>query len=247
MQPHRIVSQQEWMKAQKAHLVKEKEYTRHRDRLNAERQALPWTRVDKDYAFDTPQGRKTLEELFDGRSQLVVIHFMLGPDWEAGCVGCSFGADHLDGPIQHLKHHDVTVVAVSRAPLPQIEAYKKRMGWKFDWVSSFGSDFNYDFGVSFHKEDIANGTAIYNFAPLDFEMDELHGLTVFYKDADGNIYRTFSQYARGDEDRISTYVFLDRTPKGRNEKDTMDWVKRHDEYPDEDKTVAAMLTSSCCG
>jgi len=247
MQPHRIVSRQEWMEAQKAHLAKEKEYTRHRDRLAAERRALPWTRVEKDYVFDTPQGRKTLAELFDGRSQLVVVHFMLGPDWEAGCVGCSFGADHIDGADQHLRHHDVTLVAVSRAPLPKIEAYKERMGWKFDWVSSYGSDFNYDFGVSFHKEDIKAGKAIYNFAPLDFEMDELHGLTVFYKDEDGNIYRTFSQYARGDEDRISTYVFLDRTPKGRGEKSAMDWVKRHDEYPDEDKAVAAMLTSSCCG
>lgn len=247
MQPHKIVSQQEWMEAQKAHLAKEKEYTRHRDRLNAERQALPWVRVEKDYVFDTPQGRKTLEELFDGRSQLVVVHFMLGPDWDAGCVGCSFGADHIDGANQHLKHHDVTLLAVSRAPLPRIAAYKKRMGWKFDWVSSFGSDFNYDFGVSFHKEDIASGKAIYNFAPMTFEMDEMPGVSVFYRGEDGSIYRTFSQYARGDEERLTTYFFLDRTPKGRNEESAMDWVKRHDEYVDEDKNIAAMLTSSCCG
>lgn len=244
MEPHKVVSQQEWMEAQKAHLVKEKEYTRHRDRLNAERQALPWTRVEKDYVFDTPQGKKTLAELFAGRSQLIVNHFMFGPDWEAGCVGCSFGADHIDGANQHLKQHDVTLVAVSRAPLAKIEAYKKRMGWKFDWVSSFGSDFNFDFGVSFRKEDIASGKAIYNHAPMTFEMDEMPGLSVFYKDEDGNIYRTFSQYARGDEDRLGAYVFLDRTPKGRDEKSSMDWVKRHDEYPDEDENPAA---PSCCG
>jgi predicted dithiol-disulfide oxidoreductase (DUF899 family) len=215
--------------------------------LNAERQALPWTRVEKDYVFDTPQGKKTLAELFDGRSQIVVVHFMLGPDWEAGCVGCSFGADHIDGANQHLKHHDVTLVAVSRAPLPKIAAYKKRMGWKFDWVSSFGSDFNYDFGVSFHKQDIQSGGAIYNYAPMTFEMDEMPGVSVFYRGDDGSIYRTFSQYARGDEERLTTYFFLDRTPKGRNEKSAMDWVKRHDEYPDEDKNIAAMLTASCCG
>lgn len=244
MEPHKVVSQKEWMEAQKAHLVKEKEYTRHRDRLNAERQALPWTRVEKDYVFDTPQGKKTLAELFAGRSQLIVNHFMFGPDWEAGCVGCSFGADHIDGANQHLKQHDVTLVAVSRAPLAKIEAYKKRMGWKFDWVSSFGSDFNFDFGVSFRKEDIASGKAIYNHAPMTFEMDEMPGLSVFYKDEDGNIYRTFSQYARGDEDRLGAYVFLDRTPKGRDEKSSMDWVKRHDEYPDEDENPAA---PSCCG
>jgi predicted dithiol-disulfide oxidoreductase (DUF899 family) len=230
MQPHKIVSQDEWMAAHKAHLVKEKEFTRTRDRLRAERLALPWVRVDKTYEFDTPEGRKTLAELFDGRSQLAMYHFMLGPDWKQGCVGCSFGADHFDGANLHLKHHDVTFLAVSRAPLEKIEAYKKRMGWKFPWVSSFGSDFNYDFNVSFHKEDIKAGRAVYNYAPLDYEMGELHGTTAFYKDEKGNIFRTFSRYARGDEDVMGTYMILDIMPKGRNESGTMDWVKRHDEY-----------------
>lgn len=230
MQPHKIVSQDEWMAAHKAHLVKEKEFTRMRDRLRAERLALPWVRVEKTYEFDTPEGRKTLAGLFDGRSQLAMYHFMLGPDWKQGCVGCSFGADHFDGANLHLKHHDVTFLAVSRAPLEKIEAYKKRMGWKFPWVSSFGSDFNYDFNVSFHKEDIRAGRAIYNYAPLDYEMDELHGTTAFYKDEKGNIFRTFSRYARGDEDVMGTYMILDIMPKGRNEEGTMEWVKRHDEY-----------------
>lgn len=230
MQPQKIVSQDEWMAAHKAHLVKEKEFTRMRDQLRAERLALPWVRVDKTYEFDTPEGRKTLAELFEGRSQLAMYHFMLGPDWKQGCVGCSFGADHFDGANLHLQHHDVTFLAVSRAPLEKIEAYKKRMGWKFPWVSSFGSDFNYDFNVSFHKEDIKAGRAVYNYAPLDYEMDELHGTTAFYKDEKGDIFRTFSRYARGDEDVMGTYMILDIMPKGRNESGTMDWVKRHDEY-----------------
>jgi predicted dithiol-disulfide oxidoreductase (DUF899 family) len=230
MQPQKIVSQDEWMAAHKAHLVKEKEFTRMRDQLRAERLALPWVRVDKTYEFDTPQGRKTLAGLFEGRSQLAMYHFMLGPDWKQGCVGCSFGADHFDGANLHLQHHDVTFLAVSRAPLEKIEAYKKRMGWKFPWVSSFGSDFNYDFNVSFHKEDIKAGRAVYNYAPLDYEMDELHGTTAFYKDEKGDIFRTFSRYARGDEDVMGTYMILDIMPKGRNESGTMDWVKRHDEY-----------------
>lgn len=239
MQPHKIVSQDEWMAAHKAHLAKEKEFTKMRDRLRAERLALPWVRVGKEYEFDTPDGRKTLAELFDGRSQLAMYHFMLGPDWKQGCVGCSFGADHFDGANLHLKHHDVTFLAVSRAPLAKIEAYKKRMGWKFPWVSSFGSDFNYDFNVSFHKEDIKAGRAICNYEPLDYEMDELHGTTAFYKDGEGNIFRTFSRYARGDEDTMSTYMILDIMPKGRNEDGTMDWVKRHDEYEEADRRQAA--------
>ncbi|RUM97122.1 DUF899 domain-containing protein [Pseudaminobacter arsenicus] len=239
MQPHKIVSQGEWMAAHKVHLAKEKEFTRMRDRLRAERLALPWVRVDKTYEFDTPEGRKTLAELFDGRSQLAMYHFMLGPDWKQGCVGCSFGADHFDGANLHLQHHDVTFLAVSRAPLEKIEAYKKRMGWKFPWVSSFSSDFNYDFNVSFHKEDIKAGRAIYNYVPLDYEMDELHGTTAFYKDEKGDIFRTFSRYARGDEDIMGTYMILDIMPKGRNESGTMDWVKRHDEYESAERVQAA--------
>jgi predicted dithiol-disulfide oxidoreductase (DUF899 family) len=246
MKPHKVVSQQEWMKAQTAHLVKEKEYTRMRDRLRAERLELPWVKVEKNYVFDTPDGKKTLSELFDGRSQLALYHFMLGPDWEEGCTGCSFGCDHFDGANLHLQHHDVTLVAVARAPLAKIEVYKKRMGWQFPWVSSNGSDFNFDFDVSFNKEDIKAGKAVYNFRPLDFEMDELPGMTAFYKDEKGDIYRTFSQYARGGEEGIGAYMILDIMPKGRNEKGTMDWVKRHDEYED-DPQLKAMMAGSCCG
>src|SRR6202030_4118654 len=166
MQTHTVVPQEEWLPARKALLLKEKEFTRLRDKINAERLALPWVKVEKNYVFDTPQGKKTLSELFDGRSQLMVYHFMLGPGWAAGCPGCSFLSDHIDGALPHLEHHDVSWVAVSRAPLPEIEAYKKRMGWKFPRASSFGSDFNFDYNVSFTKDHQASGKAIYNFEPL---------------------------------------------------------------------------------
>jgi predicted dithiol-disulfide oxidoreductase (DUF899 family) len=234
---HRIVSRDEWLAARKQHLINEKELTRLRDRLSAERRELPWIKVEKDYRFDTPDGRMTLADLFDGRSQLIVQHFMLGPGWTEGCVGCSFTADHIEGALVHLEHHDVTLVVVSRAPLTEIEAYKKRMGWRFRWVSSYGSDFNYDFDVSFRKEDLAQGTARYNYEKLDFEIDELAGHSVLYKDAAGNVFHTYSTYARGDEQLIGAYNYLDLTPKGRNETgpnhDLTDWVRRHDEYQDD--------------
>lgn len=232
MEP-KIVSQSEWTAARKALLAEEKTLTRQRDALNAKRQAMPWVKVEKSYVFDTTAGKKTLAELFGGRSQLVVNHFMLGPGWKQGCIGCSFGADHIDGGLVHLRHHDVSVVTVSRAPLPEILAYKKRMGWKFDWVSSHGSDFNYDFHVSFTPEQLAKGKVEYNYAMIDGE-EELPGISVFAKNAAGDVFHSYSSYGRGAEELITTYMVLDLTPKGRNENgphhNLMDWVKRHDEY-----------------
>ena len=233
MPNHKIASREEWLEARKALLVHEKEETRLRDRNAAERLALPWVKVDKAYGFDTPGGRKSLAELFDGRSQLVVYHFMLPPEWEAGCPGCSFLADHLDGTLPHLNHHDVTLTAVSRAPLDRIEAYKTRMGWRFPWVSSFGGDFNYDYGVSFTPEIVASGTATYNFEPVKGQPGELPGLSSFYKDEAGQVFHTYSSYGRGGEDMIGTYMILDRAPLGRNETSMVDWMRRHDEYDDD--------------
>lgn len=239
---HSVVSRDEWLEARRALLTKEKEMTRMRDRINAERLALPWVRVDRDYVFITPTGAKTLSELFDGRSQLVIYHFMFGPDWEAGCPGCSFLADHLDGAIVHLNNHDVSFVCVSRAPLDKIEAYKRRMNWHFPWVSSFGSDFNFDYHVSFTKEELAAGPVFYNYreTPAEQAHDELPGLSSFYRDADGTIYHTYSNYARGGEEMLGTMMILDCAPLGRNEGSTMDFIKRHDEY------AAPSKASACC-
>jgi len=227
-----VVSREEWLEARRSLLLKEKEATHFRDKVNAERMALPWVKVDKNYTFDTPQGQKSLADLFDGRSQLMVYHFMFGPEWEAGCPGCSFLADHLDGTLPHLNHHDVTLVAVARAPLAKIEAYKQRMGWKFPWVSSFGSDFNFDYHVSFTPEDLAKDKVFYNFSPIapSDANDELPGLSAFYRNEKGEVFHTYSSYARGAEEILGTLMILDHAPKGRNEDSTMDFVKRHDEY-----------------
>lgn len=233
MEPHKIVSQEKWTAARKKLLAKEKELTRARDKLSAERRKLPWVKVEKDYVFDTPEGKKTLADLFEGRSQLIVQHFMFGPDWDEGCPGCSFEADHVDAAYMHLQHHDVTYVAVARAPLAKLEAYRKRMGWRFKLVSSDGSDFNYDYHVSFTKDDLAKGKVYYNYATTDSEMEDLPGGSVFYKDAAGDIYHTYSSYGRGGEEVLGAYMLLDVTPKGRNESGPMDWVRRHDEYEDE--------------
>lgn len=241
---HPVVSQEEWLKARKEHLLREKEYTRQRDQLTAERRALPWVKVEKNYLFDTPAGRKSLADLFDGRSQLIVQHFMFAPSWEEGCVGCSFGADHADSARQHFEHHDVKYVAVARAPLAKLDAYKKRMGWQFDLVSSEGSDFNFDYRVSFTPEEIARGRAEYNYTTIDNTMEELPGFSVFYKNDKGEIFHTYSSYARGNEEIIGAYMWLDMTPLGRNETASgslMDWVKRHDEYG------AGAQPKSCCG
>jgi predicted dithiol-disulfide oxidoreductase (DUF899 family) len=233
-QTHPVVSREQWLAARKTLLLKEKEFTHLRDKINRERLALPWVKVEKNYVFDTPKGKKTLSDLFDGRSQLIVYHFMLGPGWEAGCPGCSFLSDHIDGALPHLEHHDVTWTAVSRAPLAEIEAYKKRMGWIFPWVSASGSDFNYDYHVSFTKEDLATGKILYNFTETTVQGEsagtELPGLSAFYKDDSGAVFHTYSSYARGGEELIGTLMILDRAPKGRNETSTMDFVHRHDEY-----------------
>ena len=239
---HEIVSRKEWLAARKALLTLEKEETKLRDRVRAERLTLPWVRIDKTYTFDTPEGPRSLADLFDGRSQLIVYHFMYGPDWEAGCPGCSFLADHIDGMLPHLNHHDVTMIAVSRAPLEKLTAYRKRMGWRFPWVSSNGSDFNFDYHVSFTKEELASGKVMYNYreTPSADAHDELPGLSAFFKDEDGTVYHTYSDYARGGEEILTTLMVLDRAPKGRNETGTLSFVKRKDEYGDGPKA------QSCC-
>ncbi len=229
---HPVVSGSEWLAARRTLLEKEKELTRLNDELSALRRALPWVAVEKEYAFDTPDGKKSLADLFAGRSQLIVYHFMFGPGWEEGCDGCSFLADHFDGANLHLAHHDVTLLAVSRAPLSEFLPYKKRMGWQFPWVSSHGSDFNYDFHASSSKEALASGKILYNFREVDGADagEEHHGISVFYKTPDGKIFHTYSCYSRGVDILCTTHNFLDLTPKGRNEKSTMDWVRLHDRY-----------------
>ncbi len=256
MQPHKIVSETEWLAARKAHLAKEKEFTRVRDELSRQRRELPWVKVDKAYVFDGPRGKETLADLFDGRSQLLIYHFMLGPGWEEGCKSCSLLADHIDGAAVHLAHRDVTLLAVSRAPLPQIEAFKRRMGWRFKWVSSFGSDFNHDYHVSFSKDEMARGSIYYNYAISEFPSEEAPGASVFYQDADGQIFHTYSAYARGLDMLIGAYNYLDLVPKGRDEDAlpfTMAWVRHHDRYDDghavertEPHQPPASSDSACC-
>jgi predicted dithiol-disulfide oxidoreductase (DUF899 family) len=234
-----IVSQEQWLAARKALLAKEKEFSKARDALAAQRRELPWVKIDKNYMFDGPAGKETLSDLFGGKSQLIVYHFMLGPGWKAGCPSCSYLADHFDGAIAHLAQRDVTLVVVSRAPLAEIAAYKKRMGWKFKWVSSYGSDFNHDFHVSFAPEE--KQTAEYNYVNGGFPSEEAPGLSAFIKQ-DGAVYHTYSTYSRGLDILIGAYNFLDMAPKGRDEvglSHGMAWVRRHDEYEGAAK--------SCCG
>ncbi len=238
---HAVVSQNEWLKARKALLAKEKEFTRQRDALSARRRDLPWVKIDKTYTFDGPQGRETLAALFGGRSQLLIYHFMLGPGWAQGCPSCSLLADHFDGAAIHLAQRDVTLVVVSRAPLAEIAAYQKRMGWRFKWVSSHGSDFNHDFHVSFTPEEMT-GEVEYNYARGKFPSEEAPGLSAFIKN-DGAVFHTYSAYARGLDILIGAYNFLDMTPKGRDEGAlpwTMAWVRRHDEYE------ATPAKAACC-
>lgn len=234
MHAPRIATRDEWLAQRTALLAKEKALTRARDQLAAERRTLPWVPVEKDYVFDTTEGKKSLGDLFAGRSQLVVKHFMMGPGWTEGCVGCSFEVDHVEGALLHLEQHDVTYVAVARAPLPEILAFKARMGWRFAWVSSHGSDFNYDFGVSFTPEQMARGKGVYNYRETELPVEELSGLSVFAKDDAGRVYHTYSTYGRGAEEVLGAYIYLDLTPKGRNETgprhDLTDWVRHHDRY-----------------
>jgi predicted dithiol-disulfide oxidoreductase (DUF899 family) len=239
MQPHSIVSRDEWIQARKAHLRNEKALTRMNELVARERQALPWVKVDKTYRFDSTSGKKTLADLFGNNSQLIVQHFMWRHDLGQGCVGCSLHTDHAQGTVPHLVNHDVSFVLVSRAPIDLLQAYRRRMDWDVEWVSSENSDFNFDYHVSFTKEQL-RGEVYYNYETIKGEdaFDELPGLSVFYKDEAGNIFHTYSSYSRGNEGAISVFYYLDLTPKGRNESSTMDWVKRHDEYD--------QATQSCC-
>jgi predicted dithiol-disulfide oxidoreductase (DUF899 family) len=258
----KIVSRDEWLVARRKLLAKEKQLTRERDALAAERRQLPWVKVEKNYVFDSPTGKKTLADLFDGKSQLIVYHFMFGPEWNEGCPSCSFLMDHTDGALVHLAQRDVSFAAISRAPLSKIEPFKKRMGWKFNWVSSYGTEFNYDFRVSFTPEEFAKGKGEYNFDLVEFPSAEAPGISVFYRDKTGAIFHTYSAYARGTENAVNTYNYLDLVPKGRDEDGLyfpMAWLRHHDRYDDgrladadrpywpaENSSTVKASASSCC-
>jgi predicted dithiol-disulfide oxidoreductase (DUF899 family) len=238
---HQVVSKSEALASRLDLLAREKAFTRARDDLAKARRQLPWVRVEKRYEFDTPAGKQTLADLFSGRGQLIVQHFMFAPEWDEGCVGCSYSADHVDSALPHIQARDASFVAVSRAPLSKIEAFKRRMGWRFNWVSSFGSGFNYDFNVSFHPGDIAAGKAEYNYRPLDFEIEDLSGHSVFLK-RDGGIFHTYSTFARGDEMLMAAYMYIDLLPKGRDEEgleEPSSWWRHHDKYDSANR-------HSCC-
>lgn len=250
-----IVSPAEWVAARKELLRKEKEFTRLRDEISRQRRALPWERVEKQYVFDGPRGKETLSDLFGGRSQLMIYHFMFGPGWKEGCPSCSFLADTFDGAVVHLAHRDVTFLAISRAKLPEIEAFEKRMGWQFKWVSSFGSDFNHDYQASFSPQDIVVGKVYYNYEMTEFPSEEGPGASVFYKNDAGEIFHTYSTYARGLDAMVGAYNWLDLAPKGRDEDGlafTMAWVRHHDRYdgqvvdPKQLYVQPAKSDASCC-
>ena len=247
MNPTTTTDREQWLAQRLALLAREKELSRLGDELAEARRALPWVRMDKRYVFDTPEGPRGLADLFDGRSQLLVQHFMLGPDWEQGCKSCSFMADHTDGMLAHLAARDVGFVAISRAPLAKIERFRRRMGWSFRWVSSHGSDFNRDFGVSFTPAEVAAQSMHYNFAQRSFANDEMPGVSVFAKNGAGEVFHTYSTYGRGVEVMMGTYRLLDLTPRGRHEDgldNTMGWVRHHDRY---ESAPAAKAGGSCCG
>jgi predicted dithiol-disulfide oxidoreductase (DUF899 family) len=230
---HRVVSPAEWTAARKDLLVQEKTFLRMRDELSRTRQAMPWERVEKNYVFEGRGGKETLADLFDGRSQLIVYHFMLAPGWKEGCPGCSFLGDHFDGAIPHIQARDITFVAISRAPLAEIEVFKKRMGWNFNWVSSFGTDFNFDYGVSFREDARQKGEVEYNYKTMKSKAEEMPGASAFAKDATGNVFHTYSTYARGLDMMIGAYQWIDLSSQGRDEaglKQGMEWVRHHDKY-----------------
>jgi predicted dithiol-disulfide oxidoreductase (DUF899 family) len=232
---HRVVSHKAWIEARRKFLAKEKKFTRLRDELAWQRRALPWEKVDKQYVFEGPGGRETLAELFDGRTQLIVYHFMFAPEWNEGCKHCSFWADNFNGPGIHLKHRDVSFVAISRAPLAKLEAFRKRMGWSFKWVSSGQNDFNYDYQASFTPQEIESGAAFYNYSKSDVGVSDREGVSVFYKDQSGAVFHTYSSYARGIDMLNTAYHYLDLAPKGRDEdalEFTQSWVRYHDKYED---------------
>ncbi len=228
-----IVSQDQWLKARRELLVQEKRFTRERDALSRQRRDMPWVEVTKPYRFETPEGRKSLADLFAGKSQLIVYHFMFHPDWNAGCKSCSFWADNYNGAIDHLAARDTALVAISRAPLNKLEAFRQRMGWRFPWVSAIGEDFNHDFGVSFTKDEIASKEKLYNYGTRAFGIEDAPGISVFARDASGKIFHTYSCYSRGLDMLNGAYHLLDLTPKGRDEAGlahAMSWVRLHDEY-----------------
>ncbi|CAG1017378.1 hypothetical protein BURC_02024 [Burkholderiaceae bacterium] len=246
---HPVVSRDRWIAQRKTLLVREKELTRLRDQIARERRALPWVRIEKDYVFDAPEGRRTLAELFEGRRQLMVQHFMFAPGWEQGCKSCSFMADHIDGANVHLTQRDLTLLVVSRAPLSDIERFRERMGWRFKWVSSHGSDFNRDFDVSFTPEEVAQGDVYYNYGMRPFGAEEAPGISVFTKDAAGDVFHTYSTFGRGVELMMGAYSLLDLTPKGRDEdglSHTMEWVRHHDRYEPAPRAKTAPAVGSCC-
>jgi predicted dithiol-disulfide oxidoreductase (DUF899 family) len=230
---HKVVSPSQWLAARKRLLAKEKKFTKLRDQLNQQRRDLPWEKVEKDYLFDGPDGKQTLPQLFAGKSQLIVYHFMFGPGWKEGCPHCSFWADHYDSTLVHLAQRDTSLVVVSRAPLKEINRFKKRMGWRFKWVSSFESDFNFDFQVSFRPEENRSGRLFYNYAEVEMDMEEREGVSAFYKDRQGTVFHTYSSYAQGIDMLNTTYHFLDLTARGRDEnpEQPQDWVRYHDKYP----------------
>ncbi len=235
MENPKVVSRQEWLLARKEYLAKEKEFTQLRDQLSQQRRELPWVKVEKEYSFDGPSGKETLSELFAGRSQLIVYHFMFHPSWDEGCKSCSFWADNFNGVIVHLNHRDVTMVAISKAPLDKLEAIKKRMGWNFKWVSSFETDFNRDYHVSFTPAEMEKGEMYYNYKMGKFPREEGPGISIFHKDKSGNIFHSYSCYARGLDMLNGAYHYLDLVPKGRNEAGLsypQEWVRHHDKYDD---------------
>jgi len=244
---HPVVSGDQWIAQRKKLLAREKELTRLGDRIAEERRALPWVRVEKDYVFDTPEGRRNLADLFEGRSQLMVQHFMLAPGWEQGCKSCSYMADHTDGMKIHLEHRDITFVAISRAPIEQIEQFRKRMSWKFKWASSNRNDFNYDFHVSFTPEERAKGKGevYYNFGMTAFPQEEAPGISLFHKNDAGEVFHTYSTFGRGVEVMMGAYFMMDLAPKGRDEKpgQGMEWVRHHDRY---EPAPIAKTGASCC-
>jgi predicted dithiol-disulfide oxidoreductase (DUF899 family) len=243
----RVVSRNEWLTERKKLLAREKELTHLRDEVARQRRSLPWVLIDTEYTFDTPEGRRTLADLFDGRQQLIVQHFMFAPGWEEGCPSCSFMADHSDGMQVHLAHRDVTFVAVSRAPLADIERFRQRMGWRFKWVSSHGTAFNYDFGVSFTPEAVAKGKLQYNYGDWPYAYEEWPGISVFSKNKANQVFHTYSTYGRGVEVMMGTYNMLDLAPKGRGERDVehkMEWVRHHDRYDAEPATTAPSRAGS---
>ncbi|MGB7158847.1 MAG: thioredoxin family protein [Tepidisphaeraceae bacterium] len=233
MTTHQVVSREQWVDARRALLEDEKRLTRQREDLARRRRELPWVKVEKNYVFDSPDGKQTLSDLFAGRSQLVVYHFMFNPAWQEGCPSCSLVSDHFDGALPHLAARDVSFTAVSRAPLAKIETFKRRMGWRFHWVSSHGSDFNYDYHVSFAPEQRTRGKVDYNYRIDEFPSEEAPGASVFHKNPSGEIFHTYSTYARGLEPLVGAYTILDLVPKGRDEDAlgfSMEWVRHHDRY-----------------